>query len=1191
MRIVIDLQGAQTESRFRGIGRYSLSLAQAIAKNRGEHEILIALNALFLETIQPIRSTFNGLLPSENIRVWHALGPVRECQTGNLWRRSAAEKIREAFLASLQPDLVFVSSIFEGYVDDAVTSLGLFPSVFPTVITLYDLIPLLNPEKYFASNPSYEEYYRRKLEYFQRASGCVAISESSAREGVKALNIPEDMICNISSACDNRFRKSEKCAKSKHIKSKHIKSLLSKFGISKPFILNTGGADERKNLPRLIHAFSLLPAEIKERYQLVLAGKIPEGVSRGLADHAKTTGLRPGDCIFTGYIPDDDLVELYNRCSLFVFPSWHEGFGLPPLEAMNCGAPVIGSETSSLPEVIGWKEAIFDPSDTKAITRKIERALTDEQFRRKLIENGETQSKRFSWDDSARKAITFFQTCLDCFRKQKTCSNLAGEKPKLAYISPLPPERTGIADYSAELLRALAKHYEITAIVEQDEVSDFWIQLYCEIRTPRWLRENREMFDRVIYHFGNSPFHSHMFSLLEDIPGVVVLHDFFLSAVYAFCELNGIFPHFWTKELYHSHGYLAVKERFYTPLLQDVIYKYPVNLNVIQHSLAVLTHSLYSKQLATQWYEESPGLAFHEIPFPKTLPPKKDKVFSRKKLNIPQDAFLVCAFGMLDSTKRNHSLLNAWKQSVLKDDPRCFLVFVGENHGGDYGKQLLDSISTKTSDSNVRISGWVSMEDYQHFLASADLAVQLRTLSRGETSAAVHDCLAYGIPTIVNANGSFQFLDKQSVYMVSDDFSEFELVEALEGLRKNEQKRCNLSYHASKMIQDKHLPSISAEKYVEEIENTLQTLHFSHELRRSLGNEFSMIGEEECRALMRAISMNHPQPGRPGQLLIDISATCRNDLKTGIERVARSLVLALLNSPPQGYRVEPVYLSDEGGRWHYRYARGYTMRLLECPPDILTNDAAEYHNGDILLCADLSGSLLVNAYREGLFLEMKTQGVRLFSMIFDILPLTMPHCFPEGADRMHLEWLNVVLEMHGCICISKAVADELGLWIAQRAPSKLTSFQIEWSHLGADVDTSAPSTGLLRDTEDVLSRITQALSFLMVGTIEPRKGYLQAIQAFNELWEAGESFNLVIVGKEGWKDLPQEMRRTIPEIIQRLENHPQRGKRLFWLEGISDEYLEKVYEASTCLIFASEGEGFGLPLIEAAKHGLPIIAP
>ena len=103
----------------------------------------------------------------------------------------------------------------------------------------------------------------------------------------------------------------------------------------------------------------------------------------------------------------------------------------------------------------------------------------------------------------------------------------------------------------------------------------------------------------------------------------------------------------------------------------------------------------------------------------------------------------------------------------------------------------------------------------------------------------------------------------------------------------------------------------------------------------------------------------------------------------------------------------------------------------------------------------------------------------------------------------------------------------------------------------------------------------------MVGTIEPRKGYAQTIAAFEMLWNEGVEVNLVIVGKIGW---------MMDSMIHHLNNHPELEKRLFWLQGINDEYLEKVYAASDCLIAASEGEGFGLPLIESAQHKLPIIA-
>ena len=137
MRIVIDLQGAQHKSCCRGIGRYTLSLALAIARNRGEHEVILALSGLFPDTIEFIRAVFDGLLPQENIRVWYALGPVRASESDNSWRLEVAERIREGFLASLQPDIVYISSMFDGYDDDTVMSIGVLASNLLTVVALH----------------------------------------------------------------------------------------------------------------------------------------------------------------------------------------------------------------------------------------------------------------------------------------------------------------------------------------------------------------------------------------------------------------------------------------------------------------------------------------------------------------------------------------------------------------------------------------------------------------------------------------------------------------------------------------------------------------------------------------------------------------------------------------------------------------------------------------------------------------------------------------------------------------------------------------------------------------------------------------------------------------------------------------------------------------------------------------------
>lgn len=1180
MRIVIDMQGAQTDSRFRGIGRYTLSLAQAIVRNRGEHEVILALSGLFPDTIEPIRAAFEGLLPQENIRVWYAPGPVRECEGGNAPNREAAELIREAFLKNLKPDIIHISSLFEGYVDDALTSIGAFDQTTPTVVTLYDLIPLLNPEHYLRPNPAYEHYYLRKIENLKRASAWLGISDFSVKDGCKTLVMETDRVFNISSACDPKFRPIE-------ISAEAETKLRQRYDIDRPFVLYTGGGDARKNIHRLVRAYAQLPEQLRKEYQLTLAGQLSGEEVRAISEAAKTAGLKKDELIFTAYVSDEDLVQLYNLCALFVFPSWYEGFGLPALEAMSCGAPVIAASTSSLPEVIDWPEALFDPYAETAIAAKILQALTDEVFCAKLVGYGLERAKEFSWDASAKRALAAFEQVHNNHQRSSLSVTPSTRRPKLAYISPLPPERSGIADYSAELLPELMQHYDIDVIVAQDSVSDTWVNANCPQRSVEWFRANASMYDRVLYHFGNSIFHQHMFSLLNEVPGVIVLHDFFLGNVACYMDSVGYQPGMWTEALYCSHGYAGLQERFNSPDIDKVIWKYPCNLSVLQRAEAVIVHSAHSIDLAKQWYGKLMARDWNVIPLLRQPVGETDKSSAREKIGLTADDFIICSFGLLDPAKQNHRLLDAWLSSELAQNEHCHLIFVGQNHGGDYGAQLLSSIGQSGLAQRIHITGWVDVDTYRNYLEAADVAVQLRALSRGETSAAVLDCMNYGLPTIVNESGSMAELPDDGVWKLPEFFDDAELKAALETFWRDASGRQRMGSRAQEIIRTQHAPQFCAERYAQTIEKAY--LKPSANIALLVEGVARVAGLPEKPATLMhiaeaaALSVTPKQP--IPQLLIDVSALAHADNRTGIQRVVRSILQELLTNPPEGFRIEPVYATMTQG---YRYARRFTLNFLNCPETALQDEPVEFNAGDMFLGLDFE-PYVVRLQRD-FYQKLRNAGVQVRFVVYDLLPVLLPNVFPEISERQHQAWLKVVAEVDGAICISKAVASELELWISKNETIRARPFKIDWFHLGADVENSAPTRGLPKNAEQTLAKITARPSFLMVGTIEPRKGYLQTLEAFTLLWQSGLDINLVIVGNEGWKVLPDNMRRTIPRTIKKLRGHPELGKRLFWLEDGSDEYLEKIYAASTCLIAASEGEGFGLPLIEAAQHGLPIIA-
>lgn len=1183
MRIVIDMQGAQTESRFRGIGRYTLAFAQAVVRNRGDHEIILALSGLFPHTIEPIRAAFQELLPQENIRVWHAVGPVKECEAVNDTRRQVAELTREAFLASLQPDIIHITSLFEGFVDDSVTSIGRFDQDTAVSVSLYDLIPLINPAQYLTPNPTYGAYYQRKIESLNKANCCLAISEFSRLEGADHLSQDDDQIINVSTSVDEQFKPLK-------IKPSEAAEFLSQLNINQAFVLYTGGVDERKNLTRLIQAYALLPDSLRKDHQLVFVGKIQSDIIQKIKKIASNEGLVDDELIFTGYLPDEDLVKLYNLCELFVFPSWHEGFGLPALEAMACGAAVIGANTTSLPEVIGLDDALFDPFEVKAISAKLEHALQDQAFKDQLQEHAKQQSKKFSWDATAIRAIEAWESISVEQVKLETLTT-SGYKPRLAFVSPMPPERTGIADYSAELLPALSKYYDIDLVVHQDHVDTKHVSGYAAVRDVAWLRAHAREIDRVIYQIGNSPFHQHMLDLMKDIPGTVVLHDFFLGGLMAWLELHGGANRVWTKALYDSHGYGAVQ--LCNQNIEATKQQYPVNGHVLRNALGVIVHSDFSKQLARQWHSAHCGGDWRVIPLVRAQCDDSDRQAARMKLGYSPQDILVCSFGFLDPTKLNHRLLEAWLASSLSNDTNCHLVFVGQNHGGDYGDELLETINRSECGRRMSITGFASPEMFKQYLVAADIAVQLRAQTRGETSAAVLDCMNHSIPVIVNAHGTMAELDPSTVWLLQDEFDNNALVEALEELWRSPDRRRSLGEQARKLISDQHAPDACARQYAEAIEafhmrkaHKLQALIPS--IARVMNNNSS---DNDLLALASALSLNNHQSGSSKRLYLDSTATSRNDLKTGIERVVRALTLALLEAPPEGFRIEPVYLSEENGKWVYRYARRYSLGLLGCQMDSFVDDIIEPTAGDVLLGLDLSGDSMIRAGQSGLYKDLRNHGIFVYATVFDLLPVRMPDVFPPGADQVHIRWLETISDFDGAVCISKSVADDLNAWqeiqgfkFEDRRP-----FSIDWFHMGADLTNSAPSRGVPSDADKTLKKINTRPSFLMVGTIEPRKGYLQTLQAFEHLWKQGLDVNLVIVGREGWRGLPDSQRRDMPHTLEHLRSSPERDQRLFWLEGISDEYLEKVYATSTALIAASYGEGFGLPLIEAAQHNLPII--
>jgi glycosyltransferase involved in cell wall biosynthesis len=943
MRIVIDLQACQGSSTHRGIGRYSMALLQAMLRRAGNHDIRVALNNHFPASVTQLRQDLGALMPQSHIATFELPAQIWEHQTQNSWRLRAAEQVREHYLAGLAPDIVHVSSLFEGLGEDACTSVLHGRGQFDTAVTLYDLIPLMRKETYL-TDPNVANWYYRKLQSLKNAELLLAISGYARREAIDALQLPGERVVNISSAVDAIFRP-------RQLDADGAAALRARYGLHRSFIMYTGGIDYRKNIEGLIEAYSILPEALRRQYQLAVVCKVPDADRLRLQALATRWRIPDGDLVLTGFVPDDDLVSLYNLTALFVFPSLHEGFGLPALEAMSCGVPTIGSNNSSIPEVIGRSDALFDPNKVSDIAAKMQQVLDDPGFGASLGAHGLAQAKEFSWDASAQKTLAAFEQAHE--RRQQAAGTSvavarpAARRPRLAYVSPLPPERTGVADQSVELLPELARYYDIEVVVAQPQVSERWVLANFPQRSAQWFDENAGRYDRILYHFGNSSFHAHMFDLLARHPGVVVMHDFFLSGAVNYLASASRDPNAYCRMLYASHGYRALIDE-QAEGREASYYQYPCNKAVLDNASGIIVHSHYSKTLAARWY--GPGRAddWRYIPLLRALPGPLDRTAARAVLGLGEDDVLVCSFGLIAITKCNERILEAWLNSALAQDVHCHLVFVGENHVGKFGNSLAARMAGQ---SRVKITGFVSQEMFRTYLAAADIAVQLRTRSRGETSGTILDSLAYRLPTIINAHGSAAEVPEHVVVKLPDDFSDTELSDAILRLRHDRTLGQQLIERGIGHMQTVHHPAHVGALYHEAIE------HIAGSSPRSAYREL-LDGVAQISAtaeptsqdwLQVAASIAANDPGRGGrQLLVDVTAMAAANVRHG---AAVALLCRLIDSPPSGLRVEPVRLED--GR--YRYARSYTLALIGCDDLSLEDTVADIKPHDSVLCLAAAG--------------------------------------------------------------------------------------------------------------------------------------------------------------------------------------------------------------------------------------------
>jgi glycosyltransferase involved in cell wall biosynthesis len=308
------------------------------------------------------------------------------------------------------------------------------------------------------------------------------------------------------------------------------------------------------------------------------------------------------------------------------------------------------------------------------------------------------------------------------------------------------------------------------------------------------------------------------------------------------------------------------------------------------------------------------------------------------------------------------------------------------------------------------------------------------------------------------------------------------------------------------------------------------------------------------------------------RLLVDVSTIIRHDAQTGIQRVVRAVWSELRRRSGTSFEVLPVHATSTHGYCH-------------APIDFLERGvgtekkAVRVHPGDKFLGLDLSAHLLPKYRRQ--LRAWRAHGATVHLIVYDLLPLQRPSWFTASAGSHFRNWFEVVAEESDeAICISDQVARDLSANFAITSAARRP--QISRLVLGSDISASVPSRGICEQLQRTLEHMRFRPAVLMVGTVEPRKGYEVAIRAFEHLWQTfPDAPDLIIVGKPGWKT---------EQLQAGIRSHPEFGRHLRWFDKMSDEGLCLLYEGCRGLLMASRGEGWGLPLVEAAMHRRFVLA-
>ncbi len=398
----------------------------------------------------------------------------------------------------------------------------------------------------------------------------------------------------------------------------------------------------------------------------------------------------------------------------------------------------------------------------------------------------------------------------------------ARKRKRIAWVSPLPPTPSGIADYSADMLLVLARLFDIDLVIDpgQPDVdgtlsSRFWTLTPAEVSQ----RHAARPYDLFVYQLGNSGYHVYMLELMRRFRGLAVLHDYFMGGFVASCRERGKWPAALCDELtFEGESHLADWHRL--GHINDFVVRQmtPLNRRILELADAVVVHSAWSWQRVRRIVD----VPVARVPMPMPISPQRQqKETLRRQFGIPASSFVICSLGHNGHVKRLPSLLRGVAGLPPEIRGACQVVLVGPMDA-DSRAQLVLLADSLGLGGQVRSTGWVSADEFTGFILAADVCVQLRYPTFGETSASVLRALAAGTPCVTSDQGPMAELPDEIVLKVRSPHHEVEdLTTVLGDLIANPDRLAVLGQRSRHYVDEHHHPTLSVETYAAVIEQTV----------------------------------------------------------------------------------------------------------------------------------------------------------------------------------------------------------------------------------------------------------------------------------------------------------------------------------------------------------------------------------